>query len=438
MLVSVKKDELNLRGIPNFKEWNSLENTLYIGMNMDFFVKGAHKSKWYNPYTVKKYGLDKSLKLYEDYIRNTPELYDNIDELEGKELGCWCESGKCHGDILIKLLKEKSDSEYKSNDNLDRESKYHTTIKNVHKTLDKYGVAIIPNVIDKLECESIVSGMWDYYEHISSSWEIPLNRQDKNTWKLLYELWPKHSMLQQHFNVGHSQVVWDVRQNEKVVKVFSDIWKTPMKDMLVSFDGFSFSVPHEVTNRGWYRKRTWYHSDQSFTRNDFECIQGWITGLDVNEGDATLTFYEGSHKYHKEFADEFKVTDRRDWYKLDKDEEEFYLNKGCTIQNIKCKKGSLVLWDSRTIHCGKEADRYRKEPNFRAIVYVCYKPRRYATEAQLRKKRKAFNEMRTTSHYPCKGKLFPKLPQTYGKKLPDITKISPPVVSELGKRLAGF
>ena len=28
-------------------------------------------------------------------------------ELEGKELGCWCKPSPCHGDILIKLLKER-------------------------------------------------------------------------------------------------------------------------------------------------------------------------------------------------------------------------------------------------------------------------------------------------------------------------------------------
>ena len=28
-------------------------------------------------------------------------------ELEGKELGCWCKPSPCHGDILIKLFKER-------------------------------------------------------------------------------------------------------------------------------------------------------------------------------------------------------------------------------------------------------------------------------------------------------------------------------------------
>jgi len=45
-------------------------------------------------------------------IKNDPKYY-NLDELEGKILGCWCittnklEPLKCHGQILMKLLREK-------------------------------------------------------------------------------------------------------------------------------------------------------------------------------------------------------------------------------------------------------------------------------------------------------------------------------------------
>ena len=28
---------------------------------------------------------------------------NDLHELEGKTLGCWCKPEKCHGDILIKL-----------------------------------------------------------------------------------------------------------------------------------------------------------------------------------------------------------------------------------------------------------------------------------------------------------------------------------------------
>jgi hypothetical protein len=147
---------------------------------------------------------------------------------------------------------------------------------------------------------------------------------------------------------------------------------------------------------------------------------------------------EGSNKYHGDFANEYKITDKDDWYKLSREEEEFYVNKGCQYRNIKCPKGSLVFWDSRTIHCGIEASKIREVPNFRAIIYLCYMPRELCSNANLKKKREAFENLRTTNHYPCKPKLFPKMPRTYGNDIPTINQIDKPIINELGKKLAGF
>ena len=86
-----------------------MPNHVYIGRNMSFYIKGTFASKWQNPFSVKKYGRDACLEKFEEYIKNNNELYDQLDELENKELGCWCHPQKCHGDILIKLLKEKNE-----------------------------------------------------------------------------------------------------------------------------------------------------------------------------------------------------------------------------------------------------------------------------------------------------------------------------------------
>ena len=84
-----------------------------------------------------------------------------------------------------------------------------------------------------------------------------------------------------------------------------------------------------------------------------------------------------------------------------------------------------------------ESYKNRKNPKWRSVVYICYQPRSLATEAMLRKKRKALNDLRTTSHWPAKPN-FSKNPRTYGGELPVVTPIDPPNLSELGIRLAGF
>lgn len=109
-VTNIRKQELNKRGINDFEEWSAKPNALYIGRNMSFYVKGAIQSKWHNPYSVKKYGLDKSLALFKKHIENNEELLEQIHELDNKELGCWCKPNKCHGDVLIDLLKKNINS----------------------------------------------------------------------------------------------------------------------------------------------------------------------------------------------------------------------------------------------------------------------------------------------------------------------------------------
>ena len=316
--------------------------------------------------------------------------------------------------------------------------KYVTSKEKMRETLEEYGVAIIPNVLDEKECDNMLSGIWNYFEHITQEWETPINRNNEKSWRGFYELFPSHSMLVQHWNIGHSQACWDVRQNEKVLDIYSHFWNCSKEELLTSFDGLSFNIPPEVTKKGWNRNNCWLHSDQSFTENDFKCLQGWVTALDINEDDATLAFLEGSHNFHQHFAREFEITEKNNWYKLDDIEKEFYYNNECYYRKIKCPKGTLVLWDSRTIHCGVEANKGRANPNFRAIIYTCYMPRQVATKKELEKRKKAFEEMRMTSHWPCKVKLFPKMPRTYGKELPKITCIEKPKLEEIGYKLVGY
>ena len=65
-------------------------------------------SKWGNPLKIGNDGdRNDVIREYEDHIRNSPELLEALPELKGKTLGCWCRPKACHGDVLIKLLKEK-------------------------------------------------------------------------------------------------------------------------------------------------------------------------------------------------------------------------------------------------------------------------------------------------------------------------------------------
>ncbi len=316
--------------------------------------------------------------------------------------------------------------------------KYICTSSSLLDTINKYGVAIIPSVLNEEECNEMIEGMWNTLGIWTYEWDKPITKTDPESWKQIRDLFPKHSMLIQQYGLGQAQFIWNLRQNPKCINIFAELWNCKPEDLLVSFDAASFHMPSEVTNIGWHRK-TWHHSDQSYLRNDFECVQSWVTAFDVNEGDATLSVYEGSNNFHKEFAETFGIKDKDDWFKLELDAHiNFYKNKGCKEVLIKCPKGSMVFWDSRSIHCGVEPRKGRLEQNFRCVAYLCYMPRSKALEKDIKKKIKAFEEMRMTSHWPCKAKLFPKMPRTYGATVKEVLDLPQPQINSLGRRLVGY
>jgi hypothetical protein len=49
--------------------------------------------------------------------------------------------------------------------------------------------------------------------------------------------------------------------------------------------------------------------------------------------------------------------------------KEYLLEKGCEPKAIKATAGSLILWDSRTFHQGKEPNKNREIENFRMVCY---------------------------------------------------------------------
>lgn len=284
--------------------------------------------------------------------------------------------------------------------------------------LDRDGVAVVEGVIDPAPLQA---AMWDILADLSGG-EIT---SDPATWSMYYKFYLLHSMLMQHYAVGHHQAVWDVRQADSISQIFAAIWSrggsdgresrvVSERDLLVSFDGVSIHLPPEQTGRGWYRGAAGLHTDQSYTRSGFECVQGFVTAFDTRKGDATFVYLRGSHAHHAAVGAKFGITDKTNWYKCSDGMLAEYATLGCEEISLVAPAGSLVLWDSRTIHCGREPVKGRAEPNFRFVVYVCMTERRRATAAGLRKKVKAFEELRMTSHVPHAPKLFSKLPRTYG------------------------
>ncbi len=61
------------------------------------------------PFSVKQYGRERCIKLYERWVRSQPMLMQQIrSELKGKDLVCYCSPKHCHGEVLLKIANEVS------------------------------------------------------------------------------------------------------------------------------------------------------------------------------------------------------------------------------------------------------------------------------------------------------------------------------------------
>jgi hypothetical protein len=83
----------------------------------DYDILICRPSKWGNPFSSKQNSLarykvssrSESISMYRDWILKGEGRYllDDLPELKGKVLGCWCrEDQSCHGDILVELVNQ--------------------------------------------------------------------------------------------------------------------------------------------------------------------------------------------------------------------------------------------------------------------------------------------------------------------------------------------
>ena len=64
-------------------------------------------SKWGNPFVIGQHGnRNQVINQYEEWITtgNGKHLINDLHELKGKTLGCFCKPQRCHGDVLVQLV----------------------------------------------------------------------------------------------------------------------------------------------------------------------------------------------------------------------------------------------------------------------------------------------------------------------------------------------
>lgn len=70
----------------------------------DVYIGRGHGTKWGNPFVLGKDGTRKEvIDKYREWISTQKDLLNDLKELKGEKLGCWCSPKLCHGHVLAEL-----------------------------------------------------------------------------------------------------------------------------------------------------------------------------------------------------------------------------------------------------------------------------------------------------------------------------------------------
>lgn len=335
-----------------------------------------------------------------------------------------------------------------------------STALNAHSYLDdleEQGYCVIPEVLSAEEAKQLYERVW--HEFIEKAWP-KCKMNDRSNWK---EEFPQHNKMGIFPGpAGQTQVMWDLRQDPRIVDVFAKVWNT--KNLVVSMDGMCFMCPPEI-REGFIEP--WMHVDQAVMRLKGSAhsnhppmgfvsesslktqpytVQGQFLFEDSFEGDGGFYCIPKSHLRFEEFAPQLEIIDEQSEpgnpKRIAKNQflEAFFGDAYCK-KHVTAPKGSLILWDSRTIHWNQHGSADRSCPKVRMVGYLCYVPKARLSEEDKVVRKEAFEKGVSTGHNPVHPQLKysdKHIREGFEQYLEDPSYVQPHIhLTPLGESLLG-
>ena len=88
-------------------ENKKIETKIVNIKNEPFDVYIGRGSLFGNPFRIGKDGTrEEVIRKYKKWLVDRPYLLKLLPTLEGQRCGCWCRPSRCHGTILLHLIKD--------------------------------------------------------------------------------------------------------------------------------------------------------------------------------------------------------------------------------------------------------------------------------------------------------------------------------------------
>mmetsp|Transcript_6584 Transcript_6584/g.8022 ORF Transcript_6584/g.8022 Transcript_6584/m.8022 type:complete len:326 (+) Transcript_6584:262-1239(+) len=265
---------------------------------------------------------------------------------------------------------------------------------NISEYLNEHGYVVIRNVADEEDTGKAKEFFWKFLNE-----QAGMDRNQPETWKeKFYQIGAPSTGIINSKGIGQSDFLWHLRLLPAVKQTFSQVWKTD--DLLTSFDGANLFRPWH--REGWEKYKTrggWFHVDQGKEKRGRHCIQGMVTLFDATPATGGLCVIPGSHKEHDKLISEAPKSTTGDFILVPPSSELLQRRKIL----VSAPAGSLILWDSRTIHCNcpsMEMPTMPTDDMIRMVGYVCMTPQKLASLRTLKLREEAFRSNITTTHWP--------------------------------------
>lgn len=194
----------------------------------------------------------------------------------------------------------------------------------------------------------------------------------------------------------HEDFVWAVRSEQGVIDAFETVYQD--KDLLVSFDAINYGFANRTNLPS---NNPWPHQDQDPEAPGFRCLQGLVNLHDCGPDDGGLIVCKNAHMMSEQFHEDMKDEERipawtPEWYGFTDAGMQWLKDHGCEWHKVCAEAGDLIVWDSRTPHYNVPT----KSNVDRLAIYTCYMPVADASQEDLIRKKKAFEDRIGTTHWP--------------------------------------